>query len=137
MLEISLDMTANLADIVGAGSIITGLFFCWFQIRSFKMLQRDAFAINLAQIFYNQDLALQPVPDGVTLVELRDLGNDYVDTANTVTVSFETMGLLEAVLKCIATIDLVLVLAGRIVATIDRELRAWKLDIRENQDQSS
>ena len=138
MIDISLTTAASIAEIVGAGSIITGLIFGWLQIRSFKSQQRDAIAINLAQTFYHQDLArspslLQTVPDGVRLVELQELGDDYMNAAITVTTSFETMGLL--VFKRIATLELVLDLAGGIVATMNRKLRIWQNDMRDHQDQ--
>ena len=47
------------------------------QIRQYRAQQRDAVAINLAQTFYNRDLAraltlMQNVPDGVRLEELRN-----------------------------------------------------------------
>ena len=138
--DVSLSTLANLAEIVGAGSIVTGLIFGWFQIRYFKTQQRDAIAINLAQTFYNHDLAnaltlLQPIPDGVTVAELREMGNEYVNAAITVTTSFETMGLL--VFKRVATLELVLDLAGGIVSTMNRKLRTWSQEIREDQDQPS
>lgn len=140
MSEVSLTTLANLAEIIGAGSIVTGLIFGWFQIRNFRLQQRNAVAINLAQTFYNQDLAraialLQAVPDGVTLKELREYGVDHVNAAITVTTSFETMGVL--VFKRIATLDLVLDLAGGIVATMNRKLRNWQSDMREEQQQPS
>ena len=77
--ELSLATLANLAEIIGAGSILTGLIFGLFQIRQYRAQQRDAVAINLAQTFYNRDLAraltlLQSVPDGISLQELRDKG---------------------------------------------------------------
>ena len=136
----NLSVLANLAEIIGASSILTGVIFGWVQIRSFRAQQRDAIAINLAQTFYNQDLAraltlLQKVPDGVTLNELRSLGDEYVNAAITVTTSFETMGLL--VFKRIASMSLVLDLAGGIVATMNRKLRAWQNDVREEQSQPS
>ena len=125
MTEVSLSTLANLAEIIGAGSIVTGLVFGWVQLRSFRIQQRDSIAVNLAQTFYNQDLAramalLQPIPDGVTVDDLRKLGEDYVNAAITVTTSFETMGLL--VFKRVATLDLVLDLAGGIVSTMNRKL---------------
>lgn len=131
---------ANLAEIIGASSIVTGLIFGWVQVRSYRAQQRDAVAINLAQTFYNQDLAraltlLQEVPDGVNQQELRARGNDYVNAAITVTTSFETMGLL--VFKRVASMDLVLDLAGGIVTTMNRKLRRWQEDVREAQAQPS
>ena len=140
MTEISLSMWANLAEIVGAGSIITGLAFGWVQVRYFRAQQRDAVAINLMQTFYDQDLAhalalLQPLPDGISNAELREKGDAYVKAAITITTSFETMGLL--VFRRMATLDLVLDLAGGIVTTMNRKLRNWQNEMRESQDQPS
>ena len=138
--DLSLSTIANIAEIIGAGSIITGLIFGWFQIRHFRAQQRDAVAINLMQTFYSDDLAeaialLQPLPDGVRLEELQSMGNEYVKAAITITTSFETMGLL--VFKGIATMDLVSDLAGGIVTTMTRKLRVWQNDMRESQQQPS
>ena len=136
----SLATWANLAEIIGAGSIITGLIVGWIQIRHLRRQQRDAVAINLAQTFYSRDLAaaialLQPLPDGISLAELRALGTEFEQAAITVCTSFETMGLL--VYKRIAPMDLVLDLAGGIVATMCRKLRQWQEDLREEQEQPS
>jgi len=49
--DLSLSTIANIAEIIGAGSIITGLIFGWFQIRHFRAQQRNAVAINLMQTF--------------------------------------------------------------------------------------
>lgn len=140
MSEISLSTWASVAEIIGAGSIITGLAFGWFQLRHFRAQQRDAVAINLMQTFYDQDLAhalalLQPLPDGISLAELREQGDEYVKAAITITTSFETMGLL--VFRRMATLDLVLDLAGGIVTTMNRKLRNWQNEMRESQDQPS
>lgn len=140
MTEFSLGTWANIADIIGAGSIVTGLIVGWIQIRHLRRQQRDAVAINLTQTFYNRDLAdalalLQPLPDGFSLAELRAKGTDYEKAAITVTTSFETMGLL--VYKRIAPPDLVLDLAGGIVSTMSKKLRRWQQDLREEQQQPS
>ena len=138
--ELSLSTLANVAEIIGAGSIITGLTFGWFQLRHFRAQQRDAIAINLMQTFYDQDLAqaialLESLPDGIRRAEMREKGIEYVKAAITITTSFETMGLL--VFRRIATMDLVLDLAGGIVTTMNRKLRNWQNDMRESQDQPS
>lgn len=140
MNEISLSTVANVAEIIGAGSIITGLIFGWFQIRHFRAQQRDAVAINLMQTFYSDDLAqaialLQPLPDDISLAQMQSKGVEYMKAAITVTTSFETMGLL--VYKKIATMDLVLDLAGGIVTTMNRKLGVWQNDMREAQKQPS
>jgi len=138
--DLSLSTIANIAEIIGAVSIISGLIFGWVQIRYFRAQQRDAVAINLMQTFYSDDLAdaialLLQLPDGVRLDELRSMGNEYVKAAITVTTSFETMGLL--VFKEIATMDLVLDLAGGIVMTMTRKLRTVQNDMRESFQQPS
>ena len=140
MNEFSLATWGNIAEIIGAGSIVTGLIVGWIQIRHLRSQQRDAVAINLAQTFYSRDLAqaiaiLQPLPDGISLAQLRELGDAYEQAAITVCTSFETMGLLAY--KCIAPIDLVLDLAGGIVSIMSKKLRRWNEDLREEQQQPS
>lgn len=140
MNELTLANWGNIAEIIGASSIVTGLIVGWIQIRHLRNQQRDAVAINLAQTFYNRDLAkaislLQPLPDGISLAELRALGEDYEQAAITVATSFETMGLL--VYKRIAPMDLVLDLAGGIVSTMCKKLRQWAQDLRAEQQQPS
>jgi hypothetical protein len=130
----------NIADIIGAGSIVTGLVVGLIQIRHLRRQQRESVAINLAQTFYNGDLAralaiVQPLPDGITLDEIRAMGERYHQAALTVCTSFETMGLL--VYKRIAPMDLVLDLAGGIVSVMCVKLRTWCEDIRREQDQPS
>jgi hypothetical protein len=138
--EIPLATLANLAEIIGAFSILTGLVFGFFQIRQYRIQQRHAVAINLAQTFYNRDFAgalalLQSVPDGVGLQEMRDRGAEYEQAALSICTSFETMGLL--VYKRIAPLDLVLDLAGGIVSVMCRKLRPWMNELREEQGQPS
>ena len=138
MPDISLAAWAKIAEIIGAGGLISGLIFGLFQIRQYRSQQRDAVAINLAQTFYSKDLAralalLRPLPDGISLKEMQGLGEEYVEAAITVTTSFETMGML--VQKRIAQLDLVLDLAGGIITVMSRKLHRWQEDMRESQNQ--
>ena len=138
--DIPLSTWANLAEIVGAVSIVSGLVFGWFQLRQFRIQQRNIVAINLAQTFYDQELAkaialLQVLPDGISLLELRNKGPNYELAAVTVSTSFETMGLLA--FKGIAPMDLVLDLAGGVVSVMCRKLRRVQNDLRAEQDQPS
>ncbi|MEP0202451.1 MAG: hypothetical protein ABJ084_06300 [Halioglobus sp.] len=138
--DLTLSTTAMWAEIIGAGSIVTGLIVGWFQLRNFRIQQRDVVAINLAQTFYSKDLAraitlIQQVPDGVSREELRQLGYAYEEAAITVVTSFETMGLL--VFKRIAPMELVMDLAGGIVSVMNRKLGSWQEELRIEQDQPS
>jgi hypothetical protein len=140
MQDFALSTWANIADIIGAGSIVTGLIVGWIQIRHVRRQQRDAVAINLAQTFYNHELAqaislLQSVPDDSSLAQVRAMGEIYQQAAMTVCTSFETMGLLAY--KRIAPMDLVLDLAGGIVGVMSKKLRRWTDDIRAEQAQPS
>ena len=140
MQEISLATWANIAELIGAGSIVTGLIVGWVQIRHLRRQQRDAVALNLAQTFYSDDLArgltlLQRLPDDISLAELRERGREYELAAMTVNTSFETMGLL--VFKGIAPLELVLELAGGIVMTMNRKLHRFNMEWREEQQQPS
>lgn len=140
MTELSLSDIGSIAEIVGASTIITGLVFGWIQLRHYRIQQRDAIAMSLAQTFYSRDLAnaialLLAVPDGIRLHELRAKGQAYEEAAVTVTTSFETMGIL--VFKRIAPLDLVSDLAGGIVTTMRRKLRDYTEDVRAEQSQPS
>ena len=140
MMEFSLSTWASIAEIIGASSIVTGLIVGWVQIRHLRRQQRDSVAINLAQTFYSRDLAqamalLQPLPDDISLKELRALGVQYQNAAITLCTSFETMGLL--VFKRTAPLDMVMDLAGGIVSVMCRKLRRWNEDLREELQQPS
>lgn len=140
MTGISLTTWAAIAEIVGAGSIITGLIVGWVQIRHLRAQQRNAVAINLAQTFYDGDFSgalslMQQVPDGVTRAQLREMGHEYEQAAITVITSFETMGLLA--FKRIAPMDLVLDLAGGIISVMCNKLRVWQQEVRDEQQQPS
>ncbi len=136
----SLQTLANLAEIVGASTIVTGLVFGGIQLRHYRTQQRNAVAQSLTQTFYNRDLAnaialLQNVPDGIRLSELRARGREFEEAAITVTTSFETMGLL--VFKRIAPFELVCDLSGGIIVSMLRKLRTTTEELRRELDQPS
>jgi hypothetical protein len=138
--DLTLQTVANYADIIGAGSILGGLLFGAMQLRHWRAQQRDNIATNITQTFYSRDLAqalalLQPLQDGITLKEMRELGPEYTVAAITVTTTFETMGLL--VHKRVATLDLVTDLCGGIINTLWRKLAQWQQDMRTEQQQPS
>jgi hypothetical protein len=140
MTELPLSTIANIAEIIGATTILTGLIFGWIQLRQYRVQQRDAVASSLTQTFYNRDLAralslLQTIPDDVRLAELRAKGPEFVAAAVTVTTSFETMGIL--VFKRIAPLELVVDLAGGVIITMVRKLRCYMEDLRVEQHQPS
>ena len=133
MTTLTLGNIANIAEIIGASTIATGVIFGWIQLRHYRIQQCDAIAQSLMQTFYSRDLAnaialLQNVPDGIRLSELRSRGREYEEAAVTATTSFETMGIL--IFKGIAPLDLVVDLAGGIITTMSRKLQAFQDDLR-------
>ncbi len=140
MTGMSLQQMASIAEIVGALTIVSGLVFGWFQIRVYRLQQRDRIATNLMQTFYNPELAravslLHQVPDGISASQLRDMGPEYEQAAVIVSTTFETMGLL--VYKKIANFDLVMELAGGMMTSMHRKLSVWLEAVRAEQKQPS
>lgn len=140
MTGMSLQQMASIAEIVGALTIVSGLVFGWFQIRVYRVQQRDLIATNLMQTFYNPELAravslLHQVPDGISASQLRDMGPEYEQAAVIVTTTFETMGLL--VYKKVAKFDLVMELAGGMMTSMHRKLSVWLEAVRAEQKQPS
>jgi len=140
MTGMSLEAIASIAEIIGAFTIVSGLVFGSFQIRVYRAQQRDRIAINLMQTFYNPELAravalVHHLPDGVSASELREMGPEYEDAAIIVGTTFETMGLL--VYKKIAQFDLVMELAGGMMASMHRKLSVWLDTVRTEQNQPS
>jgi len=137
---LTLTELAAFAEIIGACTIVTGLIFGAYQIRAHRVEQRSAIATELTSTFYNADLAravllLQQLPDGASVDDLRSRGPEFEDAAIIVCTSFETMGLL--VYRKIAPFDLVMDLAGGMVASMFRKLEGWVIAKQEEQDQPS
>ena len=136
--QATLEVIASYAEIIGAGTIITGVIFGLYQIRLARLEQHNSVASQLMQTFLNSELAralrlLMWLPDGVSAEDLRAKGEAYEEAAIIVTTSFETMGLL--VRQHIADEGLTLDLAGGIVNTMWRKLENWQLTVREELDQ--
>ncbi len=137
MSAITLERYAAIAQIIGVFTIVSGLFFGWFQIRVNRARQRDTIVINLMQTFYHADLAravqiLHGLPDGASAEEIRKRGPEYEEAAVIITTSFETLGLL--VFKKIAKFDLVIELTGGMVTSMDRKLQFWLQTVRKEQN---
>ncbi len=136
----TIEQIAAVAQIIGVLTIVSGLFFGWFQIRVNSARQRDAIVINLMQTFYHSDLAravqiVHRLPDGASADELRKRGPEYEEAAVIITTSFETLGLL--VFKKIAKFDLVIELTGGMVVSMYRKLKLWLPVVRKEQNQPS
>jgi hypothetical protein len=140
MSAINLESLAHIAQIIGAGSIVTAVIFGCFQIVEFRKRRQNMVATDLMRSFYNRDLAhavalIRTLPDGVSAAELRERGPEYEEAAVLVSTTFETMGLM--VFRRIAPFSLVEELAGGMTIVVWRKLSAWLETVREEQSQPS
>ena len=140
MEELSLETFANIAEVIDMFTIVSGLLFGVFQLRAYRINQRNSVAISLASTFYNAEflravLLLQEIPDGATAEEVTNAGPESEAAAVIVTTSFETMGLL--IYRKVAQFDLVMDLAGGVSSSMYRKLRNWVHAKREEQNQPS
>ncbi len=139
MSEMSLETFANIAEVIGMLTIVSGLLFGVFQLRAYRINQRNAVATSLASTFYNSEFSraiilLQKLPDGASADEVMT-SPELEQAAVVVCTSFETMGLL--VYRKIAQFDLVMDLAGGVSASMHRKLKNWIDAKREQQNQPS
>lgn len=140
MEQFSLETLANIAEVIGMITIVSGLIFGIFQLRAYQANQRNAVAISLSSTFYNSEfsksvLLLHDLPDGASAEEVVSAGPEYEAAAIIVATSFETMGLL--IYRKVAKFDLVMDLAGGVSASMYRKLRNWVHAKREEQNQPS
>ena len=135
-----LETMSNLSQIIGAGTVVIGLVFAWFQIRLFHRQQSNTINADLMRTFHSRDLAhavvlLYELPDRIPAVELRAQGKEYEEAAIIVTTTFETMGLL--VFQRIAPLHTVTDLAGGMIGVTWRKLEGWLETVRAEQSQPS
>lgn len=139
MEQFSLETFANIAEVIGMLTIVSGLLFGAFQLRAYRTNQRNTVAISLASTFYNAEFShsiilLQSLPDGASAEDVIK-SPELEKAAIVVCTSFETMGLL--IYRKVADFDLVMDLAGGVSASMYRKLREWVHAKRITQNQPS
>jgi hypothetical protein len=128
----------NLAQAVGAATVIAGGLFALIQFNEYKKQRQDAAAAEVMRTFIGAEFCramtlLLALPDNVDARRLRDEGPEAQYAAVCCTV--ETLGML--VYKRIAPFPLVVELAGGIIVVMWRKLGAWCTSVREEQRQPS
>ena len=73
---------ANIAEILGALTIVGGVVFAVLQIREFRAQRSEAIAVELLRSFHDPDLAhavnlIRNLPDGISAEDLRSKGMEY------------------------------------------------------------
>jgi len=131
---------ANLAQAIGAATVVVGGLFALFQFNEYKRQRHDAAAAEVMHTFIGPDLAhaltvLRVMPDAVSAERLREGGFEAEYAAVVVCMTFEVLGVL--VYKRIAPFPLVLELSGGIIVVMWRKLGPWLIQIRDEQQQPS
>ena len=131
---------ANIAEILGALTIVGGVVFAVVQIREFRTQRRQAVAVELIRSFHSPEFAhavnlIRELPDGVSAEELRSRGPEYERAAVMVSTTYETIALL--VFRGMTSFSMARDLTGGLAIVMWRKLARWMDSIRAEQDQPS
>lgn len=131
---------ANIAEILGALTIVGGAVFAVVQIREFRAQRRQAVAVELIRSFHDPQLAhavnlIRELPDGVLAEELRSKGPEYERAAVMVSTTYETIAFL--VFKRMTPFSMVSELTGGLAVVMWRKLARWMDTVRQEQAQPS
>jgi hypothetical protein len=137
---IDLGMLANIAEILGASTIVGGAIFAILQIREFRAQRRESVAVELLRSFHDPDLVdavnlIRKLPDGASAEELRSRGEEYERAAVMISTTYETVALL--VYREMSSFSIVRDLTGGLVVVMWRRLAGWTEAIRREQAQPS
>jgi len=131
---------ANLAEVLGALTIIGGAGFAIIQVREFRAQRRQAVAIEITRSFQSPELVralnlVRALPDGVTAADLRARGVEFEDAALTIGLIFENAAVL--VHRRLASFEMVRDIMGGLLVVTHRKLARWIADVRAEQSQPS
>lgn len=135
-----LQTLANLTQVVGSVTIVSGAVFGLVQLGEYRRQRRELIVSELMRSFHEAEFAravafLQSLPDAASAEALRAQGKPFEEAAVIVATKFETMGLY--VFRRIADFDLVQDLVGGICVVMERKLRPWIAEVRERNAQPS
>jgi len=131
---------ANIAEILGALTIVGGAVFGVVQIREFRTQRREAVAVELIRWFHDPHLAhsvnlIRELPDGVSPEELRSKGPEYESAAVMISTTYETIAFL--VFRELTSLAMVRELTGGLAVVMWRKLSRWTDTVRREQAQPS
>jgi len=131
---IDLDTLANLAEVLGALTIIGGVLFAIVQIRQYRQQLRETATLELMRTFQTSEFAqafqvLRSLRDEVSSTELHAKQPEVEAAAMTVCAVYETIGVL--VFRGILPFQVVEDLTGGAIVMCWRKLHAWIEETRE------
>lgn len=135
-----LNTLANIAEILGASTIVGGVVFGVAQIRQMRDQRRDASAIAFVDSIQDGDFAraylrILQLPDDISLAELRARDPRFEEAAFFLATNFETMGLM--VFRDLVDFAIVRDLVGDAVIAIWGKLGRWVFELREQQERDT
>ncbi|MEM7412104.1 MAG: hypothetical protein AAF430_17890 [Myxococcota bacterium] len=140
MLMDHLPTLANLAEVLGAVTILGGAIFAIIQIREVRAQRRETVTIELSRAFQSPALIeaierIRDLPDHVSAEDLRARGPEYERLAIMITTHYETIGFM--VFRRVASYEIVRELTGGLAVVMFRKLDRWLDTVRAEQNQSS
>jgi hypothetical protein len=135
-----LNTLADIADLVKAVVVVSGIVFGVIQIRQYQQQRKDIAAVQLVNSFQNPEFnkALRRVwslPDHAAMTELRAREDAWEDAVYQVGMTFETIGVL--VFRRIVPLSILDELMGDAVLVVWRKLKPWVEHLREEQKRDS
>ncbi len=132
----TLQLLANLAEILGGAAVVGGVVFAVWQISQYRQQRRDLAAIEIVRSLQSREFVeafrlLSRVPDGVSLKVLREMGREYEDAAIMIGAMGETSGFM--VYRGVASFPVFREQASGLTLAMWRKLHVWVEDVRKEQ----
>lgn len=136
----NLTTIAQLAEIIGAIVVISGVIFGIIQIRQYQQQRQDLAAVQLVNSFlipeFNKALRkVWSMPDDTSITKFRERGEDWEEAAFQVGMTLETMGVL--VYRKIVPLPILDELMGDAILVLWKKLRPWVEHLRVEQNRDS
>jgi len=126
-----------LAEIFGFMAVIAAIIFGFIQVRQFKRSRQDLAAIELARSFQNREFTqafrlIHSLPEDISAEEFAQKDKEYIDAAFSLSMKYETMGVL--VYRDVVPISAVQELVGGVAITLWQRLCPWIYSLRKDQN---
>lgn len=127
-----------LAEIFGFTAVIAAFIFGFIQVRDFRRQRRDLAAIELVRSFQDKEFTqafrlIHSLPEDISATEFAAKGTEYIDAAYSLSMKYESMGVL--VFRNVVPISAVEDLIGGVGITLWKRLSPWVYSIRIEQSQ--
>jgi len=133
-----LEEVALWAEVLGGLAVIGGVIFGVVQLYHFRRERADRAAVEvmrsmLSEHFPSAYRLLNHLPDGISVAEVRERGEDYEDAIFAIATVFETLGFL--VFKRVIPLPVVRDLVGGVAIAMWRKIGPYAAELGEQEDQ--